>query len=100
MQSWTLSNVGYHDCTSKESITNVSLSIISLLDPSHYLLPLLGSKFPVEFSIGVNGRIWILTKAVQHTIAAARCIEAVDPARREGAIDEVGVKKLLASMEL
>ena len=71
-----------------------------LLDPSHYLLPLLGSKFPVEFSVGVNGRVWILTKSVQHTIAAARCIEAVDPGRKGGALDEAGVRKLLASMGL
>ena len=88
------------DNPAHESPNRVYAQLSRLLDPSHYLLPLLGSKFPVEFSIGTNGRIWILTKSVQHTIAAARCIEAIDPGRKGGAMDEASVRKMLASMDL
>lgn len=50
-----------------------------LLDPQHFLLPLLGARFPLESAVGMNGRVWISTKETKHTIAIARCIEAVDP---------------------
>ncbi|KAK7681571.1 hypothetical protein QCA50_015304 [Cerrena zonata] len=69
-----------------------------LLDPHHFLLPLLGSRFPLEAATGLNGRVWISTKDVRHTIAISRCIEAVDP--DGGGLDEPGVKKLLGTMDL
>jgi len=62
------------------------------------LLPLLGSHFPLEAAVGVNGRIWVSMKSVKQTIAVVRCIEAVDPDR--GGMDEVGVKNFLSEMEL
>ncbi|KAF8133775.1 hypothetical protein EV363DRAFT_1397189 [Boletus edulis] len=52
-----------------------------LLDPKHFLLPFLGSRFPLEVAVGMNG------KGVKQTIAVVRCIEAVDPdgaGRRRG----------------
>ncbi|KAK2463315.1 hypothetical protein APHAL10511_004626 [Amanita phalloides] len=51
----------------------------NLMDPKHFLLPMLGSKFPVEIAIGMNGRVWINAKEARHTIAILRCIQAVDP---------------------
>ena len=69
----------------------------SLLDPNHYLLPLLGSRFPLECAVGMNGRIWVDTKSVQNTIIVARCIEAADP--DGGGLDEANVKKLLNSIQ-
>ncbi|EKM51877.1 uncharacterized protein PHACADRAFT_199383 [Phanerochaete carnosa HHB-10118-sp] len=69
-----------------------------LLDPSHFLLPLLGSKFPLDVAIGVNGRVWISTKEPKHTIAVTRCIEAVDP--DGGGMDELGVKKFLGTLDI
>ena len=50
-----------------------------LLDPSHFLLPRLGQKFPLEVAVGVNGRVWVDAKDPRKTIAVARCIEACDP---------------------
>jgi len=50
-----------------------------LLDSKHFLLPLLGSKFPLDAAIGTNGRVWIKSKELKHVIAAVRCIEQVDP---------------------
>jgi len=46
----------------------------------------------------MNGRVWVSTKVPKHTIAAARCIEAVDP--DGGGMDVEGIKKLLGSMDL
>ncbi|KAH7921325.1 hypothetical protein BV22DRAFT_1114479 [Leucogyrophana mollusca] len=69
-----------------------------LLDPKHFLLPLLGSRFPLEAAVGVNGKVWVNTKEVKQTIAVVRCIEAVDP--DGGGMDDVGVKKFLGKMEI
>lgn len=69
-----------------------------LLDPSHFLLPLLGSIFQLETAVGMNGRVWVNTKSPRHTIAVVRCIEAVDP--DGGGKDEPGIKKLLGSMDI
>ncbi|KAI9573609.1 hypothetical protein HD554DRAFT_2202276 [Boletus coccyginus] len=66
-----------------------------LLDPKHFLLPFLGSRFPLEAAVGMNGRIWISAKEVKQTIAVIRCIEAV-----EGGMDEGGVKKLFGRLEI
>lgn len=80
-------------------MTRCSLQICrQLLDPKHFLLPFLGSRFPLEVAVGTNGRVWINTKEVKRTIAIARCIEAVDPDR--GGMDEVGIKKFMNTMDL
>ena len=73
-----------------------------LLDPSFYLLPLLGSKFPLETAIGMNGRVWINTDSPKNTIIAVRCIEFADPDGNRGTQgrgrDEGEVKKFLGSL--
>ena len=46
----------------------------------------------------MNGRIWVSAKEVKQTIAAIRCIEAVDP--DGGGLDEVGVKKLFNRFDI
>ena len=69
-----------------------------LLDPHYYLLPLLGSQFPLEVAVGLNGKVWINAKSSIHTIAAVRCIEAADP--NGGAMDELSVKKFLSTMQI
>ncbi|KAH7885318.1 exosome complex exonuclease RRP40 [Phlebopus sp. FC_14] len=80
-------------------VTHCSLQMCRLmLDTKHFLLPLLGSKFPLEAAVGVNGRIWVSTKALKQTIAVVRCIEAVDP--HGGGMDEVALKKFLSKMEI
>jgi len=70
----------------------------SLLNQKHFFLPLLGSKFPLEAAIGMNGRVWVNAKETKHIIAIARCIEAVD-SDGDG-LDEAGVKKLLDALDL
>jgi len=69
-----------------------------LLDPKHFLLPFLGSRFPLEVAVGVNGRVWIKAQEVKETIAIARCIEAVDP--DGGGLDQDGVKKFFNTLDL
>lgn len=69
-----------------------------LLDPKHFLLPLLGSRFPLEVAVGVNGRVWMNSKEVKQTIAIARCIEAVDP--DGGGLDESYIKKFINTLDL
>jgi len=68
-----------------------------LLDPKHFLLPLLGSRFPLEAAVGMNGKVWVSTKETKHTIAAVRCIEVVDP--DGGGMDEVNVKKFFSKLD-
>jgi len=67
-----------------------------LLDPAHFLLPLLGSRFPLEVAIGINGRVWFKTPDVRQTIAVAKCIEAVD----EEELDQSATVEFLNTMEL
>ncbi|ESK95762.1 exosome complex exonuclease rrp40 [Moniliophthora roreri MCA 2997] len=69
-----------------------------LLDPSHFLLPLLGAMFPLEVAIGLNGRVWVNSKEAKQVIAVARAIEAADP-DGGGLLDENEVKALLAGMD-
>lgn len=69
-----------------------------LLDPQHFLLPFLGSRFPLESAAGLNGRVWITTKEPRHVIAVSRCIEAVDP--DGGGMDEPAVKKFLNTLDV
>ena len=69
-----------------------------MLSPKHFLLPLLGSRFPLESAIGMNGKVWISTKETKQTIAVVRCIEAVDP---DGpGMDESGLKTFLQTLDL
>lgn len=67
-----------------------------LLDPSHFLLPLLGAKFPMEVATGMNGRVWVDCKDPRHTIAVVRCIEAVD----ERDLDVKGIKAFLETLDV
>ncbi|KAI0632027.1 exosome complex exonuclease RRP40 [Trametes polyzona] len=69
-----------------------------LLDPAHFLFPLLGSRFPLETAVGINGRVWINCKEPRQTIAVARCIEAVDP--DGGGMDELAVRKFLGTLDV
>jgi exosome complex component RRP40 len=68
------------------------------MDPNYFLLPLLGSRFPLHTAIGMNGRVWISASEVKQTIMAARCIEAADP--DGGGMDENAVKKFINTLDL
>ncbi|EGN98290.1 hypothetical protein SERLA73DRAFT_91563 [Serpula lacrymans var. lacrymans S7.3] len=69
-----------------------------LLDPKHFLLPLLGARFPLEAAVGVNGKVWISTKDPRQTIAVLRCIKAVDP--DGGGMGESVIKIFLGTLEI
>ncbi|KAJ3557130.1 hypothetical protein NM688_g1635 [Phlebia brevispora] len=69
-----------------------------LLDPNYFLLPFLGSKFPLDAAIGVNGRVWLNSQDPRHVIAAARCIEKLDPAGEN--VGEEGLKHFLATLDI
>lgn len=69
-----------------------------LLDPDYFLLPMLGSRFPLDAAVGVNGRVWVSAKEVKQTIAVTRCIEAADP--DGGGMDEISVKQFLNTLDL
>jgi len=70
----------------------------NLLDPNYFLLPLLGSRFPLDAAVGTNGRVWISAKEVKQTIAAARCIEAADP--DGGGMNQNALKKFIGTLDL
>jgi exosome complex component RRP40 len=72
--------------------------VTRLLDPNFYLLPLLGSRFPLEVIVGVNGKVWFKCADVWQTAALARCLEAADPLG--GAMSQEDVVKLLGSMDI
>ncbi|PPQ92828.1 hypothetical protein CVT25_004316 [Psilocybe cyanescens] len=69
-----------------------------LLDPKHFLLPLLGGRFPLEAAVGVNGRVWVSAKEFKQTIAIARCIEAADP--DGGGLDAGEIKIFLNTLDV
>jgi exosome complex component RRP40 len=69
----------------------------SLLDPKHFLLPLLGGRFPLETAVGMNGRVWVTAKEPKQIITIARCIEAVDP--DGGGMDLKAIKVFLDTMD-
>ncbi|KAJ7819358.1 hypothetical protein B0H14DRAFT_2372667 [Mycena olivaceomarginata] len=71
-----------------------------LLDSTHFLLPLLGARFPLEAAVGVNGRVWVNAKDTREVIGIARCIEAVDPDGDGGGMDEAGVVEFLRTLGL
>lgn len=73
-------------------------SLHSLLDPKHFLLPLLGARFPLEAAVGMNGRVWINAKEPKQIIAISRCIEAVDP--DGGGMDEAGIKAFVETLDI
>lgn len=75
------------------------VNLFRLLDPRYFLLPLLGSKFPLEVAIGINGRVWIKTPEIKQTIAVARCIEAVDPGTN-GDMDRSRLEAFLQNMDI
>ena len=68
------------------------------MNPKYFLLPLLGSMFPLESAVGLNGRVWINTKSIKHTIAATRCIQAADPDGER--LGERAIRELLKAMGL
>jgi exosome complex component RRP40 len=70
----------------------------SLLNPNYFLLPLLGSRFPLDTAIGANGRVWVSAKEVKQTIIAARCIEAADP--DGGGMDQNTIKRFIGTIDL
>ncbi|KAJ7095788.1 exosome complex exonuclease RRP40 [Mycena belliarum] len=67
-----------------------------LLDPKHFLLPLLGARFQLETVVGVNGRVWVSAKDAREVIAVSRCIESVDP--DGGGMDEADVVNFLKTL--
>ncbi|KAH7103017.1 exosome complex exonuclease RRP40 [Auriculariales sp. MPI-PUGE-AT-0066] len=67
-----------------------------LLDETHYLLPLLGSVFPLEVVVGVNGRIWVKTPEPKQTIAAIRCIDLFNT---RSDISVAAMRQFLGSLE-
>jgi exosome complex component RRP40 len=69
-----------------------------ILDSTHFLLPLLGRRFPLEVAVGLNGRVWVNAKEIKQTIALVRCIEATDP--DSGGLDAEGIKKFLNTLEV
>jgi exosome complex component RRP40 len=71
-------------------------SFCRLYNPEFFLLKMIGERFPMEVVVGMNGRVWIRTTEAKHTIAVARCIEAVD----DSALTEDKTKKLLSSLDL
>ncbi|KAF9060726.1 exosome complex exonuclease RRP40 [Rhodocollybia butyracea] len=68
-----------------------------LLDPNHFLLPLLGSVFPLEIAVGLNGRVWINSPDAKHIIAITQAIEAADPDSR--GLDEGAIRTLLGDLD-
>ena len=69
-----------------------------LLDPEHFLLPLIGAQIPLEVAVGMNGRVWINSSEAKHIIAVARCIEGVDP--DGGGMSETAVRLFLKNSDL
>ncbi|PFH53401.1 hypothetical protein AMATHDRAFT_45664 [Amanita thiersii Skay4041] len=67
-----------------------------LLNPKHFLLPMLGRRFPLDAAIGMNGRVWVSAKNVKEHIIVSRCIEAVDP--DGGGMNEDELKKFLHTL--
>jgi len=79
-------------------LLNTESSHESLLDPKHFLLPLLGSHFPLEAAVGMNGRVWVRAKEVAQIIAISRCIEAADPDGR--GLDAAEIKAFIGTLDI
>ncbi|KAF8503228.1 exosome complex exonuclease RRP40 [Hysterangium stoloniferum] len=69
-----------------------------LLDSRHFLLPMLGSRFPLEAAVGTNGRVWVHAADAKQVIAIARCIEAADP--DASGMDESQIQAFLQEMDI
>jgi len=69
-----------------------------LLDPKHFLLPLIGRRFPLEVAVGLNGRVWVNAKDIKRTIALVRCIEATD--LDGGGLDAEAIQRFLNTLEI
>ncbi|KAF5385653.1 hypothetical protein D9757_005565 [Collybiopsis confluens] len=68
-----------------------------LLDPNHFLLPLLGSLLPLEIAVGLNGRVWVNSQDAKRIIAITQAIEAADP---DGSgMDKTGITTLLEGLD-
>ncbi|KXS20375.1 hypothetical protein M427DRAFT_94422 [Gonapodya prolifera JEL478] len=50
----------------------------NLLLPKFPLLPTLGTRFPFETAVGVNGRVWISAATEPRIAAVARCVVLAD----------------------
>lgn len=64
----------------------------SLLTPNCPVLKFLGRKIPYEIAVGLNGRVWINSKSVQHTILIANTI------KRSETLDEDQTEDLVQQM--
>ncbi|KIY45189.1 hypothetical protein FISHEDRAFT_49792 [Fistulina hepatica ATCC 64428] len=69
-----------------------------LMSPDHFLLPFLGSLFPLEAAVGMNGRVWISASSPKQIIAMKRCIEGADP--DGGGVSESDLKQFVHSLDL
>ena len=69
----------------------------SLLDPQNVVLKSLGEAFPFELAVGMNGRVWVHSDSVQHTIVAANAIQQTEAVMRRGG-DLEEVKRILATL--
>ncbi|KAM6494091.1 exosome complex exonuclease RRP40 [Amanita muscaria] len=70
----------------------------NLLDPKHFLLPMIGTRVPFNAAVGLNGRVWVNAKEAKQVIAVTRCIEAVDLDGSGMTQDEV--KKFLNALDI
>ncbi|KAA1469892.1 exosome complex exonuclease RRP40 [Dentipellis sp. KUC8613] len=70
----------------------------NLLDPNYFLLPFLGSRYPLDAAVGMNGRVWLNAKDVKQTVATVRCIEAADP--DGGGLDEIALKQFFNTLDV
>jgi len=85
-------------CVTLVAICPTSREHRSLMDPKYFLLSLLGSRFPLDAAVGMNGRVWISAKEVKQMVAATRCIEAADP--DGGDMDQTAIKKFIGTLDL
>ncbi|XP_062857056.1 exosome complex component RRP40-like [Trichomycterus rosablanca] len=57
----------------------VSLGLVRrLLAPQSEIVKDLGSIFPFEMVVGMNGRVWVKAKTVQHTLIVANLLESCE----------------------
>jgi exosome complex component RRP40 len=85
-------------CVIIHHLQNTSDQVLSsLLDPNHFLLPLLGATFPLEVAVGLNGRVWVNSKEAKHIIAISRAIESTDPDGDN--MDAKAVKRLVEDLD-
>ncbi|XP_070564189.1 exosome complex component RRP40-like [Ptychodera flava] len=49
-----------------------------ILSPDCQLLKLLGKHMPFEIAVGLNGRVWVKARTIDHTIAICNAISSVE----------------------